>query len=264
MPVKAVPITPDTKSILSEARKFLLLNGLTDSEKNDFLSKARVKNYERGQYLFSQGDSIRNFYIVCNGVVRSFRTTPDGDEVTTDILIRGDTLCEMKIFRHNTAHPDYALVVEDATVLEIPAPWLRETVRKHSALSINMLSTLSRRSMLKDVETEHQATMSAAQIVTCFLRWLCNTHSFDEKGFTLPYSKALISSRLGMKQETFSRTLHKLKENGIDLQGTRVVFHDIPAVDKYACAHCSFMDGCPARMTRQENNIPSHELPMAA
>jgi CRP-like cAMP-binding protein len=233
-------------------RDLPLFEGLSDADKNDFLSKARVKNYPRGSYLFTQGDAVKSFYIVQSGVVRLFRTTPGGDEITTDILIKGDTVCERKVFRYNTLHPDYALCVEDATLLEFPAAWLRESVRKNAALSLNILSILSLRSLLKDIESEHQSTMSTAQIVACFLQWMCNIHDFDPKGFELPYNKALIASRLGMKQETFSRTLPRLRENGIDIQGTHVSFLNFHDIDKYTCENCSFMDDCRARKMMRE------------
>jgi len=238
-----------------------LFDGLSDDERNEFLGKARVKNYARGTYLFTQGDSVKNFYIVQSGVIRLFRTTPGGDEITTDILIKGDTVCERKVFRFNTLHPDYALCVEDSTVLEFPAAWLRESARKNTAFSFNMLSLLSRRSLLKDIESEHQSTMSTAQIVACFLQWMCSIHDFDPKNFELPYNKALIASRLGMKQETFSRTLPRLRENGIDIQGTRVSFTNFNDVDKYTCENCSFMDDCSARKMLRQDIKP---LPLAA
>lgn len=233
-------------------RALPLFDGLTDAEKDEFLSKARVKNCQRGTYLFTQGDSVKSFYIVQSGVVRLFRTTPGGDEITTDILIKGDTVCESKVFRYNTLHPDYAFCVEDSTLLEFPAAWLRESVRKNTPFSLNILSILSRRSLLKDIESEHQSTMSTAQIVTCFLQWMCTIHDFDPKSFELPYNKALIASRLGMKQETFSRTLPRLRENGIDIQGTHVSFRNFHDVDKYTCENCSFMDDCRARKMMQE------------
>ena len=129
-------------------KKLPLFDGLSDGEKDEFLSKTHVKNYLRGAYLFTQGDNVRSFYIVQSGVVQLFRTTPGGDEITTDILIEGDTICEGKVFRYNTFHPDYALCVEDSTLLEFSAHWLRESVRKNTTLSLNMLSILSLRSQL--------------------------------------------------------------------------------------------------------------------
>jgi CRP-like cAMP-binding protein len=234
-----------------------LFEGLSDGEKDEFLGKARVKNHSRGSHIFTQGDNVKSFYIIQSGVVRLFRTTPGGDEITTDILIKGDTICERKVFRYNTLHPDYALCVEDATLLEFPATWLRDSVRKNAVLSLNILSILSLRSLLKDIESEHQTTMSTAQIVACFLQWMCNIHGFDPRSFELPYNKSLIASRLGMKQETFSRTLPRLRENGIDIQGTHVSFLNFHDIDKYTCENCSFMDDCRARKMMRDAVRPA-------
>ena len=49
----------------------------------------------------------------------------------------------------------------------------------------------------------------------------------DVHGFTLPFKKSLIASRLGMELETLSRALPKLKEHGITVKGSQVVFHDV-------------------------------------
>src|ERR1700744_3266108 len=111
------PATQNKDSI----RSLPLFEGMSESEKDEFIGKARIKNYQRGSYLFTQGDNVKSFYIIQSGVVRLFRTTPGGDEITTDILIKGDTVCERKVFRYNTLHPDYALCVEDSVLLEFPA-----------------------------------------------------------------------------------------------------------------------------------------------
>ena len=163
-------------------RESPLFNDLTDEAINGFLSRAHPRRYQRGQYLFTQGESVRNFYIIQDGIVRLFRITPGGDEVTTDILIGGNLVCERKVFKYNGIHPDYALAIEDSTLLEFPLMWVREHVCKNPVLSLNMISILSQRSLLKDVESEHQATMSAAQLISCFLQWLCSLHDFDPKG----------------------------------------------------------------------------------
>lgn len=89
-----------------------------------------------------------------------------------------------------------------------------------------------------------QATMSAAQLVACFIQRLCVLYDFDPKGFDLPYSKTLIASRLGMELETFSRTLAKLKVNGIMVEGNRVTIHDLERIGQYVCGFCSISGEC--------------------
>lgn len=95
-----------------------------------------------------------------------------------------------------------------------------------------------------EVEAEHQATMSAAQLVACFMQRLCVLHNFNPKSFELPYSKTLIASLLGMELETFSRTLGKLKEHGITVNGNKVAITDLARVEQYVCGFCSISGDC--------------------
>ncbi|MFO1242058.1 MAG: helix-turn-helix domain-containing protein [Rickettsiales bacterium] len=53
------------------------------------------------------------------------------------------------------------------------------------------------------------------------------------KNLKLPYDKSLIAGYLGMKPETFSRTLQSLKEQGIDIDKNQVSLPDVFALCDY-------------------------------
>ena len=62
---------------------------------------------------------------------------------------------------------------------------------------------------------------------------------------TLPYDKTLIASRLGMKPETFSRALAKLKqETQIEIKGPMVTIKDMQRLISFTCNHCSSSFPC--------------------
>ena len=105
---------------------------------------------------------------------------------------------------------------------------------------------------MAEVEAEHQATMSAAQLVACFLQRLCVLYDYDPKGFDLPYSKTLIASRLGMELETFSRTVAKLKDHGIAVKGTHVSITDLKRIEEYVCGFCSVSEDCTAHQAMEK------------
>src|SRR5471030_2400757 len=94
--------------------------------------------------------------------------------------------------------------------------------------------------------------MSAAQLVACFMQRLCVLYDFNPAGFDLPYSKTLIASRLGMELETFSRTVAKLKEHGITVEGTHVEIHDLGRVEQYVCGFCSIAEDCPTHQAMEK------------
>lgn len=177
-----------------------------------------------------------------------FRETPDGHEMTSDVLVSGDVLGEIESLQGETTHRFNAIVVRDTTLLEFPPAWLKANVLRHGALALNLLAMLARRTAVVTIEAEHKSTMSAAQQVACFLVRFCALHGHDPQGFDLPYSKTLIASHLGMEVETFSRALARIREHGVSVTGAQVSFsQDVREIDKYICGNCSISGNCRER-----------------
>ena len=209
-----------------------------------FLRGGKIHRYENGQNVFRYGDPIRSFYIVCDGAVQMFRETPDGHEMTSDVLIAGDAIGETEILQLSPTHKFNALAIKNSTLVGISGHWLKDNIKRNGILALNVLGMLSRRAHVATVEAEHKATMTAAQQVSCFLERLCILHDFDPHGFDLPYSKTLIASRLSMEVETFSRALSKIRDHGIAVEGNRVSFVDIQEMEAFACSSCSIVGNC--------------------
>lgn len=221
-----------------------LFSGLSEQEKESLLEGGKQRRLARGKMLFIHGEKITHFYILLSGAMQLFRVSPDGTEKTIAILQPGQTMCEDEIMDSCHGHRASAVAIEDSAVLEFPVAWLKDTARAYSAFALNLLSLIADRAHLMEVEAEHQATMSAAQLVACFIQRLCVLHNFNPSGFELPYSKNLIASRLGMEAETFSRTLAKLKDHGIIIEGNRVAITDLARIDAYVCDACSISREC--------------------
>ncbi|MBI3441758.1 MAG: Crp/Fnr family transcriptional regulator [Proteobacteria bacterium] len=221
-----------------------LFAGLAESERDSLLKEGRFCSCPRKKILFRQGDPVTHFYVVCSGTVRLFHETPDGCEITTDIFTVGDTICEMEIFQFCNAHFSHAEAVHDVVLIEFPKLWLEEKIQQHKMILRNMLTVLARRTILREAEVERQATMSALQLVACFLQHMVVAHDLDARGFELPYSKSLIATRLGMELETFSRSWSKLRGIGIAVKGKNVQINNPSAVEQHVCGRCSFMEHC--------------------
>jgi CRP-like cAMP-binding protein len=238
-------------------REISLFSGLAEVAKDALLKGGQTYSFHRGKSLFRQGDALGNFYVVCSGIVQVSRVTPDGHEVTLDILIAGDMTCAKEIFELSAVHMVNAAAVSDTVVMSFPRSWLLEAAQKNSVFALNLLSAISRMARMVELDAEHQATMSASQLLACFLMHLCVRYNFDPRGFHLPLSKSLIASRLGMELETLSRTLPVLEKYGITVKGKQVAFHDLPGINAHACDHCSVRDSCQARLSLRKKEAAS-------
>jgi len=212
---------------------------INESERAILLKVIIIRKVARGEVLFLQGDPMLYFCIVCSGTLQSFRETADGHEITPEILTSGDSICLSEIMNKNPLYVTNIRAVEDSEIMEIPIKWLKQNLKNLDHLMTKFFMDVSRKLQETTLELERQVTMSAPQLITCFLYELLHRHNYNPESFELPYSKTLIASRLGMELETFSRSLHKLKDYGVTVQGTHVCFHDLQLTEKFICEHYS-------------------------
>ena len=221
-----------------------LFADLTPQEVALLEQHCRLRTYEEGQILFTQGDAITSLYVLCQGTLQIFRDTQTGHEVTTDILITGDLLGADDMLNAVETHTSSAKAVDKTILVDIPALWVRQNFKSFDHLGEHLLEYVSKRLHQAQTEREQRITMTAPQLIACYLQRLCFLYDFDPKGFDLPYKKTLIASRLGMALETFSRALEKLSEHGIIVSGNHVSIHSHEKAAKFSCSECSANDVC--------------------
>jgi len=209
---------------LNVAKNIPLFSGLTTQEKDQLLKSASVYTYGDKKCIYRQEDAVKYIYIVCSGIVQECRQTSDGRELTVNIYSVGDVFCKTSPFAQDGVHTTNAITVGEADILELPIGIFKESLVKYGALTTQFFADLAQFAHQKQIEVEQQATMTATEIVACFLRKTCKVYGLDPNGFKLPFKKSLIASRLGMELETLSRTLPKLQEHGIFVKGSHVSF----------------------------------------
>ncbi len=203
----------------------------------------RKRSYQRRHLLFLQHDPANWCYIIVSGWIKLFRETLDGDEAVVDVLNDGHLFGDSGILDHGS-HDYGAEVIEDAELLCIPTVSLRRVMERDNKLVLNMLHALASQRSHHLKEIEHRTLQNAPQRVGCFLLSLCAVDQASQV-LHLPYDKILISARLGMKPETFSRAVNALrKEVGIDVKGSTVTIPSIERLSDYACSACSNMFPC--------------------
>ena len=101
------------------------------------------RTFKPGEVIFRQGDAgIGEAYLVHEGKVE-VRKQLDGEEQVLRILVKGDLLGEVALFR-DAPHSATAVAVERVTVLVISADRLEHMVRTHPGLAIALIRQLAR------------------------------------------------------------------------------------------------------------------------
>ncbi|MFZ5835027.1 MAG: Crp/Fnr family transcriptional regulator [Pseudomonadota bacterium] len=229
---------------LDTLRALPLFSDLSQDDGAVLVRNSRIISCNRGKFLFMHGGKITHFYVICRGAMQIFRDTPGGQEVTNNILIAGDSINSDEVVARQDRHQMNARAVDDCSLLEIPISWMREHLKDFDHIAEKLLASVADRLHSVQVDVEHLTTMSAAQMVACYLQKLCVLYNLDPHGFELPYTKALIASRLHMEKETFSRTLQTLRDQGITVTGVHVSIKDMRKADNFVCGECSAAEEC--------------------
>lgn len=220
------------RSYMSTIKALPLFAGLELDVLQDLLKYARVASYNKGAMIFLQGEQASRFYIILDGWVKIFKGNVDGQESILQVMTAGETLLETVIFS-NSPFPVTAQAVENVKLLSIPASIVREKLQNNKEFAINMLSTVAGRSQALISQFEQLTLKTVTQRVGWFLLKLFLENGERTKNLKLPYDKSLIAGYLGMKPETFSRTLQSLKEQGIDIDRNQVSLPDVFALCDY-------------------------------
>ncbi len=246
---EATPITDEQAGIETDVRAYMgtiqllpLFAGLTPDSLQDILKYARIVSHNKGAVIFLQGEQASRFYIILEGWVKLFKGNVEGQESILQVMTVGETLLETVIFS-NLPFPVTAQAVENVRLLSIPATIVREKLQSNKELAINMLSTVAVRSQLLISQFEQLTLKTVTQRVGWFLLKLFLENGERTTNLKLPYDKSLIAGYLGMKPETFSRTLQALKEQGIDIDKNNISLPDVFALcdfcDMELAAKCS-------------------------
>ena len=221
----AFAIGPEMVALL---KRLPLFSGLSEELLRFLLADATVHAFPRNRVVFLQGDAANAFFVIFEGWVKLFRESLEGQESVIAVFGRGESFAEAAIFESHV-YPVSASMVEDGELLAIPAKSFIKRVEENSALALNMMAAMSRHQRHLVSQIERLSTRSSVERLAEFLVRLSPTAD-TAATVRLPLDKTLIAARLGMKPETLSRGLAKLRQLGVETSGNTVVIPDLAAL----------------------------------
>lgn len=213
------------KNFMETVGKSLLFKGLSEEELVQLERISEPRHYEKMALLFREGEDGVGFYVVASGQVKVFKTSFDGREQVLHILGPGDPLGEVPVFAGQT-FPASAQALVESRLYFFPRQKLVQLYRDSPSLAMNMLAVLSRRLREFTVLIENLALKEIPQRLATYL-----LHQHAQKPVSsrvkLPVTKGVLANILGASQETLSRVLSRLSQEGlIEVQGKEITILD--------------------------------------
>jgi len=204
-------------------RQSPLFAGTTDEDIAAILRICKVKEYDRAEVLFDEGDVAQGFYIVAAGRVKVYKLSPEGKERILHVVQPGGNFAEAAIFADGL-YPASAEPLEKSTLIFFPKRDFLDLLTAQGRIAINMIGGLSRFLRLFAGQIEE---LTFRDVPSRLARYLLELSNERNGAIELPTSKSAIASRLGTVSETLSRTFRKLSDEGlIRVEGKTIVILD--------------------------------------
>lgn len=217
----------DLKAALKQAP---ITSTLGDAALEDLARSSVVRQFRRGQVLFSEGDQGESFYLVLSGRVRVLRYSDEGNELVLSVVGPGGAIGELSIF---DTEPRSATVeaIERCVMLAVPNARIREALMASPASLLAVVSGLA--------ATVRRLTGSASDLVFLdvphrivkFLLLNCIDHGDGTAHVDLPMSQSGTAAQLGIARQTFNTALRSLaRENLIVVEGRKIGIPNLAAL----------------------------------
>jgi len=190
---------------------------------------------KRGDVLFHRGDACTGFHAVIYGQIKLAFTSPHGSEKVVEIVGPGYSFGEAVMFM-DKPYIVTAQALADAMLLHVGKSVVLEELQRDPDFARRMLAGLSRRlhGLIGDVEA--YSLRSGAERVIGYLLSHAEAAASSEEGrqLILPFSKAVLASRLNLTPEHFSRILHDLADRSlISVSGKSISIPDVEKLRGY-------------------------------
>lgn len=220
--------------LVSTLKKTALFQGVDSDSLTQLAQQCHQKTYAKGRDLFAMGDQADAFFIILQGWVKLYRPSRDGDEVIIHIFGPGEVFAEAAVFNDSRTYPVNAQAIEDVSVIEVSRGFLIHKIEEDSHFALRMLGAIAARQHYLVQQLEQVASRTAPQRIGAFLIRFCRKERQGAEWLVdLPYDKSIISTRLNIKPETFSRALAKLEPYGVFSDGRRIVITDMARLSEF-------------------------------
>lgn len=192
-----------------------LFRGLPENDLAEIARSVRLKNLEKNEYLFREGEPAIGFYVVQRGAINVHRVNAAGKEQVIHVFRSGESLAEAAL-ASPTGYPAQARAVEASSVLLIPKSDFLALVARRPDLAMRMLASMSQHLRvvvglvddlkLKDVET---------RLANWLVKRCPQPPGLSPATVKLGTAKRILAAELGTSAETLSRMLASLRDRGL-------------------------------------------------
>jgi CRP/FNR family cyclic AMP-dependent transcriptional regulator len=215
----------ETASVKQILKSTPLFAALDDSELSSLAALCGIRSYPAGEILFFEGEACKGLYIVVDGRVRIFKTSPGGREHVLAVEGAGSSVAELPVF-DGGSYPASAAAMENTRALFVSRADLRAICLEKPEVSLKLLQVVGARlRRLVGIIEELSFTTVRHRLISWLLRQAKSEGRPSPRGtvFFLTLSHQELASQIGTVRELVSRNLARLQaQDLIEIHGREI------------------------------------------
>lgn len=238
--------------------KSAFFDGLDCASFHELCKSSRMKSYEKGEIVASDGDSCNAIGIIGKGQIAMQKITSGGDYATIALLSDGDFFGEDTLYSSNSKYSCTLEAMTPCHVQFISKEALNNMMQVSPVIKDNYLRILSDRVLTQNRRIELLSQKTLREKIAYYLIDLYNNEmGHEDKSFvtkqnycdgcqdcksckyphisrkvTLPVSKEVVAKYLAMPRPSFSRELISMEQDGlIKVKGREIMLCDVARLE---------------------------------
>lgn len=192
-----------------------LLSTLDDRYISQISNQSTVVTLKKGDYLFNTGDLIKYVYIIKTGSVKVGLNTL-GDKILIKEIAYNDELVGENIFTEMTHRRQFAEVLSDSEIIQIPAPYFKSLMDNNPVLCHEVTKVLINKLAKIEERMSNFILKKAQNRIYHFLKSMATANGIkigiDEVLINHGLSHKEIANITDTSRQTVARVLSELKK----------------------------------------------------
>jgi CRP/FNR family transcriptional regulator, cyclic AMP receptor protein len=195
--------------------KHFLISTMPERALDELVKFSTVVRFPHHRDVFNKGEPGDCLYGILSGRVRIYSTSPEGDEITLNVMEAGELFGEIAILDGRTRTAS-AAAMEYADLLRIHRDHVLPYVMANPDLILGMLSLLCDRLRWTSSTIEDAAFLSLPARMAKRLLFLADHHRRpEERDISVPISQHDLGNMVGASRETINKQLALWRSAGI-------------------------------------------------
>ncbi|TMU88098.1 Crp/Fnr family transcriptional regulator [Bacillus sp. BHET2] len=208
-----------------------------------FINWESLKHVNKGSFLFQEGKTAHELYLIKSGRVQISKVIPDGRELSLRVCSSDDVIGELTLFSKEAYYMLSAKILEEAEIYVIPKAVFEERLSKDSDLTIKWLKWIQLQNQQNQTKFRDLILHGKKGALYSTLIRLTNSYGkIVDRGILidLPLTNQELANFCGTSREVVNRLLSGLKKENVLVweKGYITIFDLIFLKEAIDCENC--------------------------